>query len=318
MDSLAQQPATTDAAGIAPRPISRPGTETWSQRRLKLFGFTRWGVDERDWSPATRERYAYLAMRVDTWMIDHRGVSLYEAAAEDLRAWTTTLSPVAETRNAYTATLRSFFDWVISTGLRTDNPAKELPRFRRKRSLPKALEPAQARAVLDEAERAGPRWHAAVSLLVYGGLRISELRHLEWNDVQGFTWLRLTGKGSHERDVPLHPEATAALRRWEQRCTAVKWVMPSPVAGRDGPASYSYCHTHIRDFGAAAGIDGLHPHMLRHTAASRLIETGADVRVVQEYLGHSNVAVTSVYLRARPGRVKDAVEALTYDEESGR
>lgn len=96
--------------------------------------------------------------------------------------------------------------------------------------------------------------------------------------------------------------ATLAAIGTEPLCESGRWVMPSPMTNRDRPVGYTTLHKGVRDLGDAAGVTGPHPHVLRHTAATRLLETGADVRVVQEFLGHASVAVTPVYLRARPVR----------------
>lgn len=271
--------------------------------------FDRWGYDQRGWRPRTRYLYTTHGRRAGRWLGEHRDVTLTDAATLDLAAYHGQLPANVRTRNNTRQALCAVYAWMVDTGQRPDNPASGLPTMRQPRSVPKALRWEEASAVMNAARAQGPMWVAYVSLLLYGGLRRSEAQLLEWASVEGDQWLRFEAKGGHERLQSLHPVAADALAVWRPQAESPRWVFPSP-GGPDRAVSESTIRRRVMSIGETAGLEGLHPHVLRHTFATGLLETGADIRTVQEAMGHASLSSTQVYLRARPERVVTAVRAL--------
>ena len=277
---------------------------------LQLIQFRAWGFDVRGWRESTRNAYAKRVAAGDRWLHSHRGVCISAASRDDLRAWLAQLPPNARTRNHSRNALVGFYAFLTDTGGRPDAPTDGIGALPEPASVPKALQHDVATAVLDAAAEFGRMWDAMVALLLYAGLRASEVRTLEWNQVQG-DWLMVEGKGGKQRMLPIAPEAATPLRAWRSECTDARWVFPSPRVP-DQPLSDGWLRRKVRDIGHAAGITGLHPHALRHTAATALLEHGADVRTVQEFLGHASLQTTQIYTRVRPERLLEAVGRLTY------
>jgi site-specific recombinase XerD len=111
------------------------------------------------------------------------------------------------------------------------------------------------------------------------------------------------------RVVPLHPTVRSALAGWRQECGSPRWV---PVADLPRTLSCSTLAVHMRAIGENAGVQGLNPHQLRHSFATRLLGLGSDLRTVQEALGHTQLSSTQVYLRARHARVAEAIGRLDF------
>lgn len=279
----------------------------------QLSGFRLWGRTTRDWTDTTQRSYSQRVRATDRWFAEHAGgINVELATAEDLDDWYAGQSAHPGTRNQYRSALVAFYEWMVATGQRDDNPAEPLPTHRKRRAIPKALVSGQADALLVAAEATGQMWHTLVTVLLYGALRVSEARHLEWADIE-WPYMRVLGKGQHERMVPIAPPAAEALRSWEATCPSPRWVFPSPLDPYS-QVGYTTVHTSLRSIGEAAGVHGLHPHVLRHTCATALIDAGVDIRTVQEILGHSSIQTTTIYLRVRPAQLVDAVGKLSFRE----
>ncbi len=272
--------------------------------------FNRWGFDSRGYSASTRYQYYLTALRTESWMQAERGCSLTWATTRDLQAFLFSLPPSAHTRNGARQALVAAFDSFIDRGLVKINMAKPLSKLPEPRSLPKALSPDQARAVLKAAEMLEPQARAAVYILAFAGLRRAEALRLQWSEVE-HGWLRFMGKGAKERAIPMHLLLTEQLKAWRSQCPSPRWVIPSPI-DPDKPASGTWLASRLKQLAELSGVEGLHPHQMRHTAATLLLESGADIRTVQEFLGHTSVATTTVYTRIRPARLADAVAKLDY------
>lgn len=283
-------------------------------RRIELFqAFRAWGFDHRGWSASTRIHYAQTAQRADLWLVENRHTSLVFATEADIRAFLFITPATARSRNGIRAALVAFFDFAISEGFRSDNPADELPRLKVPRSVPKALDVDQVRILVKVCHTLFPRDEALMLLLIYCGLRREEVRTLRWRDVQGeAAWLTFSGKGSVERAVPVHPDAARALMRWHMAATSADYVFCSPRdAGK--PMSKTGVRDLVRWVGEEAHIPNLHPHVLRHTVATRMLEQGASLRDVQEFLGHASPNTTAIYTRVRPANLEEAASRLDFD-----
>jgi site-specific recombinase XerD len=188
--------------------------------------------------------------------------------------------------------------------VRTDNPAAELELPRRPRKLPKTLSPGEVERLIDAANGTSPRALRDVALveLLYGaGLRVSEAVGLERSgvDLDG-RLVRVVGKGGKERIVPIGEHAVAALTRYLSRGRPYLDRRHRPdlfLNARGGALTRSGAFLILRRLAADAGLDParVHPHLLRHSFATHLLEGGADLRSVQEMLGHADLSTTELY-----------------------
>ena len=201
---------------------------------------------------------------------------------------------------------RSFFRYLCAEGRRSASPAEELEGPRLPRALPDLLSLAEIEALLAAAGMGAqtPRRDCALVELAYGsGLRASELVGLP--QVELFlaeSLVRVLGKGRKERWVPLGSSAVESLARYlgEERPRLATALSPARVFlnARGGPLSRVGWWKILQRLAAAAGIAGrVKPHSLRHSFATHLLEGGADLRAVQEMLGHASIGTTQIYTR---------------------
>jgi len=204
----------------------------------------------------------------------------------------------------YLSGLRQFYRWLLREGRRADDPSALIENPRIGRGLPKALSESQVDALLKAADTSTPlglRDQAMLELMYATGLRVSELVDLEvagLNLNQGV--VRVLGKGNKERLVPLGEEAEHCLKRYlaEARPQLLGGGNCSKLfltARRAGLTRQAFWYA-IRRHAGSAGIDTpISPHMLRHSFATHLLNHGADLRVVQLLLGHSDLSTTQIY-----------------------
>ena len=212
------------------------------------------------------------------------------------------------------AALRSFYRHQVLLGARADNPAAELDLPRRRRTLPRTLSPGEAERLIEAAAGTTPRSlrdRALVELLYGAGLRVSEAVGLERNGVDlEQRIVRCTGKGSKERVVPVGREAVEALRRYLSRGRPYLDVRHRPelfLNARGGGLTRAGAFLILRKLAEVAGLEPgrVHPHLLRHSFATHLLEGGADLRSVQEMLGHADLATTELYTHVSDRRRRE-------------
>ncbi|MCT1709483.1 MULTISPECIES: tyrosine recombinase XerC [Dermabacter] len=251
---------------------------------------------------------------------------------QDLRAWLAARadaghSPTTLARAA--AAARTFTAWMCDTGLTDLDPGRRLRAPKRGRALPHVISADQARSILEEAENAaheasvgpegGPeadplrvRDAAVLEVLYSCGLRVSELCALNRRSVDRVNrTLRVIGKGNKERVVPLGVPALEALDRWEQlgRPHLMREDSQALFLGaRGGRLNDRAVRTIVNRAAREGGLEGhISPHTWRHSAATHLMEGGADLRSVQDLLGHSSLQTTQIYTHVSAERLKDAV-----------
>ena len=208
---------------------------------------------------------------------------------------------------------RGFYHWLGREGLVTSNPVQDVRAPKAARPLPKALGVDEAMQLADYADGAADPWldardNAMVELLYGAGLRVSELTGLDaLATTESLGWIDLAaaqahvlGKGSKRRSVPVGSKALAALRHWlTLRGTAA--VLPGValfVSLRGTRMSAQSVWQRLRQRSRRAGLASpVHPHMLRHSFASHLLQSSGDIRAVQELLGHANISTTQVYTK---------------------
>jgi integrase/recombinase XerC len=250
----------------------------------------------------------------------HDDAALRSISLADLRAWLGVLSRRGAARATIartSASLRTFFGWLERTGRIPTDPSLRLSAPSRHRTLPPVLAQRSAAALLDVAAVAADdddpvhvRDRAALELLYATGIRVGELVGLDVDDVDlGSNVLRVVGKGDKERRVPFGVPARDAVVDWLGRGRPRLVVAdsgPALLLGRRGrrvdPRQVrTAVHELLRHVPDAPDLG---PHGLRHSAATHLLEGGADLRMVQELLGHASLATTQLYTHVSVDRLK--------------
>jgi len=250
------------------------------------------------------------------------GRDVQEIGLRDLRGWLAAM----QARGVASATLqrrvgsaRVFFAWLLDQGLVARDPASELKSPRVHRRLPRSLTSAEAAAMMAAAvalaaESEGPQGERDVAILelLYGsGLRVSELCGLDLGDVDPEAGVvRVLGKGDKQRTVPVSDAAVAAVDRWLGRRS--EWLGPGSgyamLLGRRGGRIDARVVRRVvhHAVGAVPEAPDQGPHGLRHAMATHLLEGGADLRSVQEMLGHASLATTQIYTHVTDERLRSA------------
>jgi site-specific recombinase XerD len=241
-----------------------------------------------------------------------------EATTEQIEAWLASLraegrAPTTVARRL--AAVRAFFRHLTLIGMRADNPAAAIAGPRRPRTVPRTLSPSEAERLVEVAAGTTPRAmrdRALVELLYGAGLRVSEAVGLVKAsvDLEG-RLVRVVGKGGKERLVPLGRPAAEALRRYMAlgRPHLDRRHRPDLfLNARGGALTRAGVFLILRRLADRAGLEPgrVHPHLLRHSFGTHLLEGGADLRSVQEMLGHADVATTERYTHVSDKHRRDA------------
>ena len=261
-------------------------------------------------SAATLEAYRRDLQDLNIWIKENTPSSLQSISFQDLATHLRTLKTERKLESTsvarHLASIRIFFRWMEATSNRDDNPARLLETPTRWQRLPEVLTPKQMDLLLNSPrDHGGPlalRDIALLEVLYSSGLRATEICLIgmdEFNSTLGV--LIIHGKGSKDRIVPVGEPAIEAIKDYKKNLRV-------QLDRRDGKsksrlflsrtgkplhrvAIWQIVQRHAR----AAGLRDVHPHILRHSFATHLLHGGADLRVVQELLGHSNIQTTQVY-----------------------
>jgi len=201
--------------------------------------------------------------------------------------------------------LRGLFRFACREGTLASNPAASVRSPKQPTRLPRHLRPGEVETLLDAARGDDPLSHrdlALLELLYASGLRVGELTGLDWDDLDlEARTVRVLGKGGKERMVPFGRPAAVALQEWLDSWEEVR----GSSSGTEAPVFLNYRGGRLssrsvrrildRHVNSAALAAGVHPHTLRHTFATHLLEGGADLRTIQELLGHSSLSTTQRY-----------------------
>lgn len=261
---------------------------------------------ERGMSSNTVSSYCSDVKAFMAWMSSLGGHGTLSAVdSEDIAAFlaahSSGLSKRSQSREL--SALTSFFDWLVLEGERKDNPCDRVDSPKIGRYLPAVLSVEEVGAIIDGVDTRDPKGirDKAILEILYGcGLRVSELCGLLISHVyldEGF--VRVVGKGNKERLVPMGESAADAFRQW----LAVRGEAYAPeysdiaFLNRFGkPLSRISVFKMVREYALLAGVTKeISPHTFRHSFATHLIENGADLRVVQEMLGHESITTTEIY-----------------------
>jgi len=293
--------------------VARPGAE--APPAPDLGGFDLEGFDRHLSARSAATRRAYRADLTDAarWLgrlgvTDPGSVTRVQLRRYLASLQTRGLARATVARRA--ASLRAYFSWLARTGAIGADPTagltatvqgSRLPRLASRDELAALLD-----APLDRTDAVSDRDRAVCELLYAAGLRVSELCGLDVDDVDlSARLVTVTGKGDKQRRVPIHDACAAAVTAWLSGPRAALAAAQSPTAAlfynrrgrRLGPRD-------VRRLLAARAGSPLHPHALRHTYATHLLEGGADLRVVQELLGHANLTTTQVYTHVSKERLQ--------------
>lgn len=201
--------------------------------------------------------------------------------------------------------VKGLFKFACSRGKMTSNPTQRVRTPKQKKNLPRHLRPGEVENLLDApdgSEALQRRDRAIIELLYATGIRVGELESLDWDNLDlRARVLRVMGKGGKERMVPFGQPAASALLAWQADWESLVSVAPGngePVFlnHRGGRLSARSVRRIVDRHTRTAGLPpGVHPHTLRHTFATHMLEEGADLRTIQELLGHASLSTTQKY-----------------------
>jgi integrase/recombinase XerC len=277
-----------------------------------VSGFLTHLSDERQLSPHTVNAYrrdlealcGYLHHQIP----DHEPLEDWQkVAGHHLRAFISMehrAGKAGRTLQRRLSTIRTFFNYLAREGLATSNPAMEFSAPKTATTLPGTLDTDQMSRLLEinTTDWHGRRDRAMLELFYSSGLRLAELVGSNVNDLDLFdNSIKVRGKGSKERILPIGTKAVSALKNWlQERANVPKGNLEEEEAiflsERGRRISARNVQDRIRQWCLKLGIsDRVHPHTLRHSFASHMLESSQDLRAVQELLGHADIATTQVY-----------------------
>ncbi|MSQ90610.1 MAG: tyrosine recombinase [Phycisphaerales bacterium] len=297
--------------------------ETNSVAARKFRDFLTFCRIECGLAPLTLEAYARDLGQLFSYLADRKKDDATTATMHDLTNHIRWLSRErayeATTVTRHLATIRVFYRWLHATGAIARDPARLLERPTAWKRLPGTMTAKQMKQLVESpSAEHGPLWlrdRAMLELMYGGGLRASEVCTIKVNDFhETLGALAVTGKGGKQRIVPIGVPAIQWTARYLAECR------PSLVRstdGRDGfrlllsftgrPLDRVAVWQLVKRNAAHAGLDDVHPHTLRHSFATHLVQGGADLRVVQELLGHASITTTQVYTHVTRDHLKEVL-----------
>jgi site-specific recombinase XerD len=293
--------------------------DTVSAAWLEALALHAQDLQRRGAARRTREAYAFDTTHFAAWA----GGAGFDPVSVDLRVLRRYAALLGERRLEATsvarklAALRSLFRTLLEHGRIAQNPVDLLPAPKRARKLPRVLKPEEVAALLDRIPAGTPldlRDRAMFELAYACGLRAEELVQLDAGsvDYEGEE-IRVEGKGSKTRIVPAGEPALRALASYVERArpalTDARGEQALFLSKSGRRLSTSDVRRRLRVWARRAALQGgVHPHALRHSFATHLLDGGADLRAIQEMLGHASVSTTQIYTRVESARLKQAYE----------
>jgi integrase/recombinase XerC len=275
----------------------------------RFFAFLR---AERGASPHTIRAYRGDLEALEN-VLAEQGTDLLEASLSQLRGHLARLArkaPAPSTTRRRLAAYRTFYRWALREELVETSPAERLAGPRVQQRVPRFLDLPE---VLDLVEKPvqegslGMRNRALLELAYGAGLRVSELAGLDRSDIdlrEGLVDVR-SGKGGKQRLVPFGPPAADALAQWMESVSGEALFLNH----KGGRLSTRSIYRIVRDSGVKNGLTDVHPHALRHTCATHMLAGGADLRAIQEQLGHASLSTTQRYAHVSPQQLVDVYRA---------
>lgn len=260
---------------------------------------------ERGLAKATQTSYQQDLITFSAWLAARKRRTFPEefgTIQSFLKEQNATKAPASVSRMI--SALRKFYRFLLREGAISADPMTKIDTPKRAQHLPATLSSQEVDALMakpDTDKPLGLRDRAIFELMYATGLRVSEVVDLRLDQLHlAMNLLQVTGKGDKERLVPISPQATQWLDRYlqEARPKLLKRVQPKNVFVNfhGGPMTRQGIWKNLKAYIASIGIEkDVTPHTLRHSFATRLLENGADLRVVQELLGHSDISTTQIY-----------------------
>ncbi|WP_202845354.1 tyrosine recombinase XerC [Luteimonas saliphila] len=270
---------------------------------------------ERRVSPHTLDGYRRDLEALSAWTRKSADGDVAALREADLRAFIAAehrrgLSPKSLQRRL--SAVRSFFQWLLKHDRVAANPAAGIRAPKAPRKLPQVLDPDEAKALVEVSTEAplGLRDRAMLELFYSSGLRVSELCALRWRDLRLDEGLvTVLGKGGRQRIVPVGSHARDALREWRSDSGGADEAPVFPGRG-GGPIGPRAVQVRMRLLAQRQGLfKRVHPHLLRHSFASHVLESSGDLRGVQELLGHADIATTQIYTHLDFGHLAKVYDA---------
>jgi integrase/recombinase XerD len=304
--------------------MDAPGDRALIARFIEMLSAERGAADN------TRAAYTRDLDDFVAFLATRRQKTLSDAAAADISAYLRAvaeagLAPASRARRL--SAIRQLFKFLAVEGVVPDDPARRLAGPKRARPLPRTLSAAEVDRLIETARaRIEPargrervralRLHALIEMLYATGMRVSELVTLPRSVIRGDARvLIIKGKGGRERMVPLNGAAQAALERYLNvgfedgvaPMLRTRWLFAS--RGAEGHFTRQRLGQELKDLATEAGLDPgrVSPHVLRHAFASHLLDRGADLRSVQQLLGHADISTTQIYTHVLEERLKQLV-----------
>lgn len=260
---------------------------------------------ERGLAKATQTSYQQDLITFSAWLAARKRRTFPEefgTIQSFLKEQNATKAPASVSRMI--SALRKFYRFLLREGAISADPMTKIDTPKRAQHLPATLSSQEVDALMakpDTDKPLGLRDRAIFELMYATGLRVSEVVDLRLDQLHlAMNLLQVTGKGDKERLVPISPQATQWVNRYlqEARPKLLKRVQPKNVFVNfhGGPMTRQGIWKNLKAYIASIGIEkDVTPHTLRHSFATRLLENGADLRVVQELLGHSDISTTQIY-----------------------
>lgn len=253
--------------------------------------------------------------------LDGRGLSSFDAVSrEDVSAYVSSLAAsglAASSVERKVSAVKGFHRFLVTEGITENHPTARLPLPKVPAKLPEAVSVEDIDRLLAQPFPDGPvglRDRAMLEVMYGCGLRVSEVTGLDLDALDlGSGTLRVRGKGNKERIVPIAGLASAALQAYlgsgrpslrpKRSISGSESALFLSVRGRR--LSRQTVFALVRTYGERAGLEGLHPHTLRHSFATHMLEGGADLRALQEMLGHSDISTTQIYTHVDRRHVRE-------------
>lgn len=236
---------------------------------------------------------------LNSWPTKAVDIDAFLAEQRDLNKATSSISRMI-------SSLRKFYQWLVRQNIQKINPMLEIDSPKKEHRLPVALSVDEVTKLLDQSDvtkKLGIRDRALLETLYATGIRVSELINLKFSDLhEELKLLKVLGKGSKERLIPISDVAISWIKSYQEKVRdplllkSGKYTDTIFLNNRGGTLTRQAVWQIIKRYCQMAGIKkNVTPHTLRHTFATHLLENGADLRVVQEILGHSDISTTQIY-----------------------
>lgn len=254
--------------------------------------------------------------RFERWA-DDLGIALVDVSRTDLREWLMDLSArglAVNSRRRMISSVRRFYAFLLTEEHITADPADDLISPQQGIHLPKFLNNSEIEMLFSKPDVSTPSGlldRAVLELMYACGLRVSEVVDLQIHDIDidgGI--LTATGKGSKTRKIPVGASAAEWVKSWLAARRKIENIeIPNLfVSDRGAPLTRQQIYTMISGYAEKCGLEGVSPHTLRHTFATHLIQNRADIRSVQQMLGHADISTTQIYTHITGAHLKKAYE----------